>query len=114
MRDTRSLIDTRLYQTNKSHCDSNYRTQQPHLCTITNNHHSEMDNEQNVRYFRVEGQLRYHWGADQEIMAIINRRDKSPTTSKLVTRRTELAISGAMRPHWNKNLGRKICVPRQP
>ena len=28
IRDTRSLIDTRRYQTNKSHIDSNYRIQQ--------------------------------------------------------------------------------------
>ena len=74
------------------------------LITITNNQQSEMDNEQNAPYFHVEGQLRFHWGTDQEIMAIINRRDKSPETSKLVTRRIELAKPGAMRPHWNKNL----------
>ena len=35
-----------------------------------------MDNDQNGRYFRVDGQLRYQWGADQEIMTIINKRDK--------------------------------------
>ena len=94
MRDTRSLIDTRHYQTNKNHIDSDYRAQQLHSNTdtsSTNNHNSEMNNDQNARYFRVEGQLRYHWGADQEIMAIINRRDKSPETSELVTRRIELA-----------------------
>ena len=51
----------------------------------------------------MDGQLRYHWGADQEIMAIINRWDKSPETLKLVTRRMDLAEPGAMRPHWNKN-----------
>ena len=63
---------------------------------------------------RVEGQLRYHWGADKEIMAIVNKRGKSPETSELVTRQIELAKPGAMRPHWNKNLGREIHVPRRP
>ena len=117
MRDTRSLIDTRRYQTNKSHNDSDYRAQQLHSNKDTssiNNHHSEMNKDQNARYFRVEGQLRYHWGAEQEIVAIINRSDKSPETSELVTTRIDLAIPGAMRPLWNKNLGREIFVPSRP
>ena len=117
MRDTRSLIDTRRYQTIRSHIDSNYRAQPIQSITDTcsiNNHHSEMNNDQNARYFRAEGQLRYHWGADQEIMAIINRRNKSPENSELVTRRIELAKPGAMRPHWNKNLGLENYVPRRP
>ena len=46
-------------------------------------------------------------------MTIINKRDKSPETSELVARRIELAKPGAMRPHWNKNLGRGIYVPRR-
>ena len=90
MRDTRSLNDTLRYQTNKSHFDSDYRAQQLNSNTDTssiNSHQSELNNEQNERYFRVEWQLRYHLGADQEIMAIINRRDNSPETSELVTRR---------------------------
>ena len=46
MHDTRSLIDTRRHETNASHIDSNYRTQQLHSNTYIhdkNNHHSEMD-----------------------------------------------------------------------
>ena len=97
MHDTRSLIDTRRHQTNTRHIDSNYPAQQLHSNTYTNKNHSEMENDQNARYFRVDGQLRYHWGADQEIMTIINKRDKSPETSELVTRRIELAKPGAMR-----------------
>ena len=62
----------------------------------------------------MDGQLRYHWGADQEIMTIINKRDKSPAISELVTRQIELAKPGAMRPHWNNNLGREIYVPTRP
>ena len=85
MHDTRSLIDMRRYQTNKSHIDSHYRAQQLLSNAGTssiNNYHSEMNNDQNARYFRVEGQLRYHWGADQKIMAIINGRDKSRNRSR--------------------------------
>ena len=81
MHDTRSLIDTRRHQTNTSHIDSNYRAKQLHSNTYTNNHHSKMDNDQNARSFRVDGQLRYLWGADHETMTIINKRDKSPETS---------------------------------
>ena len=114
MHDTRSLIDTRRHQSNTSHIDCNYRAQHLHSITYTNNHHSKLDNNQNARYFSVDGQLRYLWGADQEIMTIINERDKTPETSELVARRIELAKPGAMRPHWNKNLGREIYVTRRP
>ena len=114
MHDTRSLIDKRRHQTNTSHINSNYRALQLHSNTYTNSHHSEMDNDQNARYFRIDRQLRYHWGADQEFITIINKRDKSPETSELVTRRIELAKPGAMRPHWNKILGREIYVPGRP
>ena len=47
-------------------------------------------------------------------MAIVNKRDKSPETAELVRRRVELARPGAMRPHWNKNLGRENYIPRRP
>ena len=91
MHDTRSLIDTRRHQTNTSHIDSNYRAIQLHPNTHTNNHYLKMDNDQNARYFRADGQLRYHWGADQEIMTVINKRDKSPETSALVTRKKRIS-----------------------
>ena len=58
MRDTRSLIDTRRYQTNKNHIDCNYRIQQHSSgteCLKMNN------NENNARFFRTDGQLRHHW-----------------------------------------------------
>ena len=47
-------------------------------------------------------------------MAIINNREKSPETTELVRRRTELERPGALRPQWNKGLGREIYVPRRP
>ena len=111
MLDTRSLIETRRRQTNNSHTHFNYRIEQ-HSAEIDN---SEMNNnDNNARFFRMDGQLRYHWGADDEIMNIINRREKSPETTNLVKRRIELARPGAMRPQWNKNLGREIYIPRRP
>ena len=68
--DTRSLIDTRRWQTNNGHYHCNYHTVQYSLEID----HSEMNNnDNNARFFRIDGQLRYHWGADDEIMTIINR-----------------------------------------
>ena len=61
-----------------------------------------MNDNQSARYFRVEDQLRYHWGADEELMSIIITRDKSPELSELVTRRIKSASPGAIRPLWNK------------
>ena len=111
MHGTRSLIDTRHRQTNNGHIHSIYRTEQ-HFLEIDHSEINYIDN--NARLFRIEGQLRYHWGADDEIMTILNRRDKAPKTRELVRRRTELARPGAMRPQWNKNLGRDIYLPRRP
>ena len=55
---TRSLIDTRRRQTNNGHIHSNYHTEQ-HSLEID---HSEMNNnDNNARFFRIDGQLRYHW-----------------------------------------------------
>ena len=59
MHDTRSLIDTRRHQANTSHIDFNNRAKELNSNTYINNHHSEMDNDQNARYFPVDGQLRY-------------------------------------------------------
>ena len=111
MHDTRSLIDTRRYQRNKSHVDSTYRIQQ---------HSPDIDypkmnkNENNTCFFRTDGQIRHHWGADDDIMTFINRRNKSSETAEFVGRRIQLARPSVMRPHWNKNLGREIYIPRRP
>ena len=75
MHGTRSLIDTRRRQTNNGHTHSNYCIEQ-HSFEID---HSEMkNNDNNARSFRIDGQLHHHWGADDEFMTIINRREKSP------------------------------------
>ena len=47
-------------------------------------------------------------------MSLLNRREKSPETSELVTRRIEMARQGAKGQHWNRNWGREIYVPRRP
>ena len=111
MHDTRSLIDTRRYQTNKSDIDSNYRMPQ---YSLENDHSKMNNNENNARFLRTDGQSPHHWGADDEIMAIVIKIDKSPKTAELGRRRMELARPGAMGPHWNKNLGRGSYIPRRP
>ena len=89
MHDTRMLIGTRRRRANNSHIDSyyhslqplknesgfNYHTQLPN-CIITANHSKMNNNDENqkARQFRNDRQIRYHWGADDEIMAIINNR----------------------------------------
>ena len=47
-------------------------------------------------------------------MTIINKKGKSPNTSEVDTKRLLVAKPGAMKPHWNKNLGRENYVPRRP
>ena len=85
MHDIRTLIDTRRYETNKGCIDCNCLALQP-LTDKTTANSSTMNNEnnKNTKIFRTDGQLRYHWGADDDNMAIINRRDKSPETTELV------------------------------
>ena len=98
----RKLIDTRHCRANKSHIDSNYHSLQPlenesnsnysslqpSKCETTVNHsrmNNNNDENQITRQFRNDRQIRYHWGAaDDEIMAIINSREKSAETTKLV------------------------------
>ena len=130
MHDTRTLIDTRRRRANNSHIDYychslqplknegdfNYHTQPPN-CKITANHskmNNNNDENQNAKKFRSDRQISYHWGADDEIMAIINNREKSPETMELVRRRTELARPVTRRSQGNKGLGRELYVPRRP
>ena len=99
---THTLIDTRRRQANKSHIHFNYHSIQPlENSTRTTVNHPRMNNNndenKNARHFRIDRQVRYHWGADDDIMAIIDSREKSPETTELVRRRIELARPGAMR-----------------
>ena len=72
------------------------------------------NNRQNPDRFALNDKQKCHWGADDEIMKIINRRDNSPETKELVERRIELTRPGHMRHHWHKKLERKILLPRRP
>ena len=54
-----------------------------------------------------------HWGATPEIMEIIQRRDNSPNTRKLVERRIEIVKPGAMRIKRD-NHGGEHWTPRRP
>ena len=119
MQDTRSRTGTRYSKTNTNH--SNLTANQINN-TIHDNRKSHieltMDNNNNNRQipdrFAVNDKLKYHWGADDEIMKIINRRDNSPETQELVERRIELTRPGHMRHHWHKKLEREILLPRRP
>ena len=76
-----------------------------------------MDNNNNRQIpdrFALNDKLKYHWGANDEIMKIINRRANSPETQELVERRIELTRPGHMRHHWHKKLEREILLPRRP
>ena len=82
----------------------------------TYTHSKEMDNNknrQNEDRF-TDGRLKYHWGADDEIMRTINRRDISPETKELFERRIKLTKPGHMRHQWHKKLEREILLPRRP
>ena len=71
--------------------------------------------EQSVKniHFDMDRNLNYHWGATPEIMKIINNRDNSPETQKLVDRRIEIVKPGSMRVKRD-NQGGEHWVPRRP
>ena len=118
MHDTRTRIGTRYSKTNTNHFNL---TANQINNTIHDNRKSHieltMDNNNNNRQipdrFTLNVKLKYHWGADDKIMKIINRRDNSPETQELVERRIELTRPGHMR-HWHKKLEREIILPRRP
>ena len=76
MHDTHTLIGMRRCQANKGHINTNYHTLQLLIDNATANYSTMNNNNdnQNARFFRTDGQLRYHWGADDHIMTIINTR----------------------------------------
>ena len=119
MHDTRTRTCTRYSKTNTNH--SNLTANQINN-TIHDNRKSHieltMDNNNNncqiPDRFASNDKLKYHWGADDEIMKIINRRDNSPETQELVERRIELTRPGHMRHHWHKKLDRETLLPRRP
>ena len=92
IRYTHALIDTRRYSANTCLFDSSYSTQQLRTDKTSANYYimnNNNENNQNDRFFRVEGQLTYNWGADNEIMSFINTREKSSEPTELVSRRID-------------------------
>ena len=69
------------------------------------------NNRQNAVRFLLDGKLKYHWGADDEVMKNINRRDNSPETRELIEKRIELTRPGHMRHQWHKKFEREILLP---
>ena len=61
----------------------------------------------------MDRNMQYHWGATSDIMRIINNRDNSPETQKLVDRRIEIVKPGSMRVKRD-NQGGEHWVPRRP
>ena len=127
MHDTRKRTGTSHCKTNNGHSNSTLTAHK----TITDKNEQLTDpirfansekktmadnnnNRQNTDKFNRDSQLKYHWGADDEIMRIINRRDNSPETKELVERRIELTRPGHMRHQWHKKLDREILLPRRP
>ena len=120
MHDTRySWTGTRYSKTNTNHFNLT-ANQINNTIHDNRNYHTEltMDNNNNNRQipdrFALNDKLKYHWGADDEIMKIINRRDNSPETQELVERRIELTRPGHMRHHGHKKLEKEILLPRRP
>ena len=121
MHDTHKQTDARRCKTITKHSNLKLTANR-----INNNMYSEhkscthsetMDNDnnrQNADRFTPDGRLKYHWGADDEIMKIINRRDNSLETKELIEKRIELTRPGHMRHQWHKKLERNILLPRRP
>ena len=127
MHDTRKRTGTSHCKTNNGHSnstltayktitDKNEKLTDP--IQVANSEKKTMadtnNNRQNTDNFNRDSQLKHHWGADDEIMRIINRRDNSPETKELVERRIELTRPGHMRHQWHKKLDREILLPRRP
>ena len=107
MHDTRKRTGTNHCKTNNGHSNSTltaYQTTTDKSEQLTNQSRAantenktmadNNNNRQNTDKFNRDSQLKYHWGADDEIMGIINRRDNSPETKELIERRIELTIPG--------------------
>ena len=121
MHDTRTRTGTRHTKTNTNHSNLNLTAYQinntihgnrkTHIELTTDNNNN---NQQIPDRFALNDKLKYHWGGDDEIMKIINRRDNSPETQNLVEGRIEITRPGHMRHNWHKKLEREILLPRRP
>ena len=66
------------------------------------------NNRQKTDKFTHDNRLKYPWGADDEIMKIINRRDNSPETRVLGERSIEITKPEIMRYQWQKTGNRNF------
>ena len=120
MHDTHRQTGTRRSKTNTNHSNLKLTANQINNTTYSDNntytHSKTMDNNNNRQKADrfTDGRLKYHWGADDEIMKTINRRDNSPETKELTERRNELTKPGHMRHQWHKELESEIPLPRRP
>ena len=121
MHDTRKWTGTRGCKTNNGHSNTTLTAYQTNSDKSKRTAYSAQkrmadnnNNRQNPDKFNRDNQLKYHWGADDEIMKIINRRDNSPETKELVESRIDLTKPGHMRYQWYKKLDREILLPRRP
>ena len=94
----------------KTHCTT------PLQVTIMDNDNSKNQknpdkNSCNLDRYTRESTLRYHWGADDEIMKIINRWDNSLETREVVEKEVELTRPGHMRFQWHKKWTEKSYSP---
>ena len=71
------------------------------------------NNRQNSDKYSRDSRIKHHWGEDDEIMRIINKRDNSRETREVVDR-FELTKPGHMSYQWHKKLEREILLPRSP
>ena len=121
MHDAHTPTGTRCRKKNTNHSNLKSTANQINNTTYSDcKTHTKLkkDNNNNNRQIpdrlALNDKLKYHWGADDEIMKIINRRDNSPETKELVERRIALTRPGLMRHHWHKKLEREILLPRRP
>ena len=96
MHDMHTQTGTRRSKTNINHSNLKPTANQINNATYGDNkiytHSKSMDNSnnrQNADRF-TDDILKYHWGANDEIMKLINRRDNTRETRELVERRIEL------------------------
>ena len=120
MHDTHTQTGTRCSKTNINHFNLKLTANQINNTTYSDNKTYTLSKirDNNINRKKADrftdGRLKYHWGDDDEIMKINNRRDKSPETKELIERRIKLTKPGHVRHQRHKTLERKILLPRKP
>ena len=94
---------------NKTNNSGNTTSGQSEISTAKTN--SNTKSEENIDDEKMNRENLYHWGAPQEIMEIIRRRNKSPETRRLAERREALAKPGFMRRRYDTQSQRMIFTP---